>query len=845
MASSKKNLLAKLKKDMSSSKKTSKSKMPPPTIIGDDSLSIEHVHLQLVQRILDLYQDDEAYKTVIQEHINFYPQDKILSKILDLSKDLRYTLFIQIKNSSPIHLSDSIQSFLENTSTKSSSEYVELPIFNQLQLLYDSTDSITVHQLILLENDIFDSLLLCEFYSNETENIYCRDLIADLLTHKKSNISSLTKIVEQFNYIHRNDQLFQILENDSISHDEKQDFVREYIQNQYELTRSKQFFILIWTLIENKTYPFKKQLDALLFRFVPDKKFLPQIRKHLTLALDVLIHKNKTDKYLSKFFLTKQGLYKFKDRILPQLEDSKKSIRYIRSLIRQEFEQPYLYRHASKIHWKTYLDIIKNKNASSLLTIESELFNIIQNNRSEYTKKILKELDNEKSELKIIRNLIQQFISTFKPNERKVLGKLLLVPKSEIKKFFTESALDDYMNVIKTIDPPIDENPKDMIVKTDKKTIKTHVDWTQIRNDYQMYLEKNRLEIINFSFVLIEIIDDAAREYIFETYDASKFIPNENFYRHCVQRTCTQKNTIFEIDGVKMKVYYYLSTKEIVVQDENLYASHIQFVSNQCQLWEASTPAEYILYFVKLPILNHKSETINKLRQHIYNQILQFNLPLAQEIENNIYYQSSTLQDYLKSISRLFLIIDNINSTFFSQSSYFKTIVRNGYLNIANIFNLLNGSLEFSMHFLFPEYFTAPSTIQPLLLQKARIVSQKIYKSFILRAFVIDNPMSRLPIFPTEIDILPVELNKLVFLTNTDILYGFENESFNNVDIKNGFKFAEISAYLNETASPVDDAIIDSTTTTSSPSISTEKDSISDPLSSFYDIALKYLDELV
>lgn len=828
MSSSKKVLLAKLKKDMAS-KKAAASKKPTSPIVIEDAADI---HRDLVDRVLGAGTEEE-FRTILQTHVNFFPNDRVLLKVMTLTREDRVSLFTQVKESSGVLL-DAVRAFIASLPL-SSTDPLSPPENTLLQELKNISNP-SVSTLIALDDEVFDPVLTLEFYSDSSETEYCTAMVNALLSDLSilnSTNREIKMYVYRYLYNHRYDEILGLLQNPNISDADKQVFVTEHIKNQYESTRSKQFFVLIWALVEKRTYPFRKQLDNLLFRFIQDKKFLPQIRKSLTLALDILIHNDRTDKYLSKFFLTKAGLQKFKTMTLPMLSNHKQSARYIRSIIRNDFEHSYLYQHAHQITWKTYLSIFQDSvGSSSLVSIETRLISSLNHSRSIYADKIMRLLQSSTEEMKSIRSVVFQFISTFKPSERKELGKLLTLPRPGLVKFFENTLAVDYMKQIQDVEIVAKETPK-------KKTVKTVQSWGSMESEYRIFLEKSRVEIMNFRCILLRPVHDIS-DYSDRAFDAdsSYILPNEKFYHDCVYGSSKQNKTIFQLNGVDMQVYYYLVSKEIVLQDEAMFEKHAEFVTNQVKVNDSKTPFEYFREFSKLPLLNHNSEVMTKLRQSIVSRLDE--LQVVHGIEEQVFFSSSSLQEYLQTISRILLVTDTIASPFFSKSKYFVHLLKTGYVNRATLPELLMSGMENAFCVLYPEYFMNGLDVQPILLNKARVQVQRIFFSLLLRAFTIENPMSRLPILPTEMDILDKSLLDIKPVTDFSKVYISYDQS---VDLAEAHLLTDVSTFFHKDPVLVEsddleiDAVEDRTVIGAEPVAF-------DPFHSFLQVALDHVDEL-
>jgi hypothetical protein len=852
-ATAKKTLLAKLKKDMLVSKK--KTSGIAKNQAGDESLSLAYIQKEVVRKILDNIDNDEAYRNAIQQHVNFYPEDKYMLRILDLKAEDRMALFTKISATEPFDMGNSIKSFLDAKKISGNEGAIDennvVPvIISRLEELVSSSANIFVSDLVQTETHVFEPLLLLEFHSDKSESAFCERLVKYLLqtipTPRPDLDAFLRKTVDAYLYEHRFDEIFEILEDDQISSVEKQEYVVEHIRNEFEATRSKLFFLLVWNIVEKKTYPFNRSLDNLLLRFIQDKKFLPSLKKQLTLALDVLIHNNRTDKYLSKFFLTKQGLQKFKNQVLPHLESTKSASRYIRSIIRAEMDpiQPYLYRHAYRVGWKSYLSIIQKVSHSTLSSSYDLLLAELQGSRQSIVVKILEILGDKNYNRKTLRTVIQQFIFTFKPNERKALGKLLLVDEKSLKTFFEDTAVQNYVDRVNdlVINTTYNKNT------TSKSKPASIMSWETITRQHRVNLEKTRFEVNDFVCVLIEPLkttaDDGFKKYCNGRYEnsSSKWVPNDRFYYDCVDGKTQQKGSVFTVNEVSMRVYYYISSKELILQDERWFNVHSDFVSIQVKLYDIQHPLEYIQTFSKVPLFQHQTDAMTRWRESVVSRLQECDIPASNKIEQVIFDASGTVQDYVESISRILLVTDKVASPFFAQSCYFITILKKGWVNLNALPQILEGTLEFAFHLLYPEYFINKSSICPILLQKASVHLNRIYKSLVMRAFIIHHPMARIPILLTEPDITDALLSDVESVINTEIIYGFQDEPFSNSLIGNAQEFSEIAPYFNNVPIIVAEERTNLPVVSAAPTADMEV--MSNPFYSFYEDALQLVDEL-
>jgi hypothetical protein len=805
--SSKKNLLAKLKKDIAKTKKTT------PTTEESIRESNE-THPELFGKVF-LTENIEDLRNIIQTHVNFYPKDSIFLSLLDLPFSDIMQVFTKLKSMESFHpsvIKDIIKEYKPSTINEQDED---MELFNTLK----NTNTFSIDMLIHLDEKVFDALLGVPFISQKYEAPYCKRLVDYLLENPPTN---LKKQVDVFIYNNRYYEISELLQDPSVSSNEKQDFVVEYIKNQYENIKAKQFYIQLIEIVENKVSPFKQKLDGLLYRYIADKKFIPEVRKTLTIALDIMIHKNTTDKYLSKFFLTKAGLEKYKTNILPLFTNEK---RYLKSIVRNEFQHSFLFENSEKIDWKTFLSILQNS-GTSLETIESKLIKSIDHNRDFFVEKIQRLLESPETNLKNIRPVIHQFIQTFsKPNERKTLSRLLTSSKQQLVNFFNHLSLTNYIELcqdIQEFSPPNKqkEDPS-FITKNTPMNLKT------FEMDYRIFLEQHRLEIQDFESILIQFIGgkkEQFQNYTDRVLDDTYVFPNKTFFKDCVEMTYQQENNILSIHNIQVKVYYYLVSKTKILQTDKMHESHLQFVKNQVSLKIASSPLEFFKSFIKIPILNHSSNFMKTLRTTQIKRFQEHDLTFADEIEESIYKHSFNLQTYVQSIARILLVIDPLHSSFFSQSKYFKIILKDGFINIDNIGEFLQLPLEKSFSILFPEYFKNPD-IQDIILQKAQLKIEEIFQFIVLRAFVMENPMARIPIIPTSTEVFDKKLYTVQFITEKQPIYESD----------------ETRPYLNETPKPyqyTEEINIVNDITISN------KVFVSDPLESFLDVAMEAIDSL-
>lgn len=891
-SSSKKNLLAKLKKDVAKTKKPPSPGVVEKTTKGGGGViitptpSISDIQKELIRAAFTATTPDDL-ATILQTHSNFYPVDASTIRLLtnsNLSFEDTIEILKTVMETTPFDFNNTIrQAVLQKHETQggmvggADADSFATSLLQSLR----SIVVINTASLVALNPGIFEVMWTIPFLDDRHEQAYCTEMLRSLIESSSSfppgaSEPLFQKWVRSYIFNHRFQYLIRVLEDPGVAHDAKQTLVTRYLQNQYQNLRSLQFFLLMMEIVDKKTYPFRKALDALLYRFIADRKFIPRVRKTLSLALDVIIKGDTTDKHLSKFFLTKMALNKFKNRVLPLLVTPDSARRYLQTVTWEELPQPFLFRHAHRVGWEPFLQLLKTSvTSSSLQSMDTRLVDLILEDRSPIIETILKILNNDGEDessspdttLKKARIHVHRFIQTFhKPGDRKILNRLLTVSRAALLRYFNETSVSDYIEQCKDLVPdlyPATTTTSPLPLPTAVK--RNVVEWDDMDLEFRVYLEEHRLEIPDFQKLLLRVVPGGTQspkqlEYIKEPFEktADMFVPTPRFFRDCVQKTTSQQGNVFTVDGVSFHVVYYLWSKQIIVQDENLWRAHTTFVGNHVAVKNSSTPLEYFRYFVDLPILNHASRFMNRFRDQQIQRMRELGIPEPIKIEESVYATSDTIKMYLECFAKLYMVIDASNSPFFGRSTYLRSLMTKGVLDLSKMGTMLGMPLSTTMSFLFPEYYLSSNAhLRPVLLTKASVKFEHVFRDMVLRAFIMENPMSRIPILPSTTEITTASLGEVVTVTDDSVLYGPAGEEWNGKPVSEAREYDEIGLFFHRIPqpppplSPSDSSSLllddddDNNHDLHGMSSSTTNDMVvAQPLDSFLDVARDLLDVL-
>lgn len=722
--SSKKSLLSKLKKDMSKSK---------AKISADvsDTVSVTERRNSFLKEIKIMMEENKTLQDIrdrVRIHISFYIEDKDFSKLLDLEqKD--FERFLENYDEA-VNVMTQLQVFYSDVSAKTQKSEIEI-LKDQLRSIEFPVDK---NVLYAMNPFVFESLSFTPSYNV----VLFPALIHELLSDESLTTPVLMrKNVHKFMFEHRFDYVIRYLENDSYNDNEKQFIVSDTIRTEYENIRSIQLYLHIMNIIDENITPFQTKLLSVLLRFLPEKEYVLSTKNFLEIILEIVINK-PSDKQLEKYFGNKKKLDHFKEKYLPLLQTREEYTRLIQNRCRQEFEQPYVFKHADRVKWQTYLEILKKHiSTSSLSSVEVDIYNSLNKHESEILDKIIILLqDDEKVFKSQIQILLAQYISLQPSKKQKDLEKLKHISSfQKLKELLIEIRENGYIDILNTLSSTM---PKKNVAKI------------PLEKDDQEMLYKSRFDIPNFDHIVIEPIDDVSMYISKKEMSSNKFfVPNDLFYQHMVYHNIvkSQKGNVFTMDKKKMKVAYATLTNEYIYQDEKLYNQGLIFVKTQKAMDSTTNPLSFYSYFTSCPILNHQSSLMTILRQKTSSRlstmfIKQFpsHVDTGSIVEDSIYKYSETLDEYATCTSILISIVES------EHAKTSKQMFLNRSINISEIGQLLKEPMDVIFQVLYPEIFAVNDEKSLRMFFDHHRHGTK--RTIILDTYFTQHPMRRIPYIP-------------------------------------------------------------------------------------------------
>jgi hypothetical protein len=758
--SSKKTLLSKLKKDLAKSK-------AKVSIDVSGTVSVTDRRNSFLKEIKIMRSENKTLQDIqdrIRVHISFYNDDKDFSKFLDLDEK-HIDIFLETYDDKT-NVMTQIDVFYRNIFSKTQKSEVDM-LKDRLRSITFPTDKIVLYS---LEPFVFDAVQFTPDY-----NII---LFPGLVYHLLHNMN-LTTLVEmrkevcKYMFDHRFDYVIQFLENDAYPDKEKQFMVTETLQSGYENLRGIQLYLQVMNLIDEKITPFQKPLQSLLLRFLPDKEYYLSVKNFLDIILEIVINK-PSDKQLAKYFPNKKKLDYFRSHFLPELQTEKGYSRVIRNRIRQEFDQPFVFKNADRVRWQTYLEIIRKHQAHATSSMEVDIYDALRQSDTSLLDQLILFLSDENINKSQIHIMLTKYISLQPVKKQKHLEKLKnLTSFSKLKTILIEIKENGYLEIIESLSNTMIQ--KTPITKTPEL----------INLEKTQSLYKYRFDIHNFDHITIEPIDNVSI-YILEQEKSSDrfFIPNDLFYTHLADNKIvkTQIGQVFTMNKLKMKVVYVSITNDYTYQDEQSYANGLVFVNTQKGLDTAANPLSFYNHFVSCPILNHQSSLMMTTRQKNISRLSAVflkDLPSVnpeetpRNIEDSIYQFSESLDEYTTSISILITLI---------QSSFAKTtrdLLTHRSINITKIGQLLKEPMETIFMVLYPEIFAVNDEKSLRIFFKT--TQNELKKRIILDIYFTQNPMRRIPYMPVSRyvggDLDKLEITKSIPETPNDLTEKYLQES--------------------------------------------------------------------
>lgn len=737
MATTKKSMLSKLKKQLE------KSKAQRTSLVETRVRPSDHDALWLMNSIHVMLEEGKS-RQAINDHIKIfiteYPTFNIFHLLLSFKDDVLSDFIISHTNPS---LDDSlIIQDLKELYKKISQTYSSTFI----QTLKNSLPSpLTFHSLYELNADIFEPLLFTETY-----NEYLLPRLMDYLFEDMSvtSESSLRKKVEYFIYRHRYDYVVSYLEREDTI--DKQEFAISTIRNETEDIRSKHLFLQITNLITEKVSSFQKPLNSILYRYLPEKKDIPKTKKYFEIILDVIIHKIP-EKSLEKYFSTKASVEHFKTKILPYLSTNYEDV--IRQRCVEEFDQSYIFKNAYRVHYTDYLQIIKHHLTNPIYSVDYMLYNHLKKNGQTKLDEIMDYLDRDKPVMKReLDILLERYIVTQPLNDQPILRKMKTMTISQIRHMIWNVQSKIFVETIQDIHI-LPEDPQERILP--KK-----VDYIKLDQHESEVLQRTRPHIPNFHHVAIHPVGNDNIDIYIEKKDGDSdkyYLPNDLFYKHLVDGNIQkgQNKTVFSLHQKKMTVANVTVTNEYIIQDEDLYYQLEAFINHQKTISSITHPIGYFDYFKKSPMLSLNN--IQTFRNRICHMLSRHTfMTLANKMESSIFDVSGTMGEYTKSISILLTLCSS------EYTNTFRELVKRNRFQMQTFGELINGNNQDMYRVCYAE-----SSSNDILIKKFEQDVLLQERSLMLDGYSTQYPTRRIPYLPLSVRYF--DLSKIILNEDYDI----------------------------------------------------------------------------
>jgi hypothetical protein len=762
MSSSKKALLSKLKKDIETKRRAQVSSAPtissdvqvgvqtqpqvyspPPTTTSHDR------HIELLRNLHVLLQEtplrQDRLQDAIRVYLSYYPEDQIFHNLLSL-ENVSLQSFVQTTLENPsVNIIQELKKRLEDIRSNENK--------NEFQIFMSSLRSLgvdtTMTTLVNIDPVVFESL---EFEPSYNDALV-PSLLRMLLDLPVSTPTELKKEVQLFMYQNRFKYILEYLQNPEISVKEKNEMTHTSIEDSFENIRSKHLYFQIMHLIETKKTAFQKSLQSILFRFIPDKQMIPPLRSYLEIILDVVIN-NPSDKALEKYFTSKSRLEDFKRSMYPLLQSEKTYSSLIRRRCIEEYDQSYIFKNASRVNHQMYVEAIQNHLQNPLISLEVGLYDRIHKKAQEKLNLILSMLKNDTINRTQLNTLIQQYIDTQPFKDRKNLEKLLHSSIDKVKDILQNYQVEEYVQILRNLSL-LQERPDRLVSEP------TKINYFEMEEDNREMIERTRPYISDFDHLVISPVENYdISMYILRSDGQSEkfFLPNHLFFQDLIDpsKKKTQIGDIFVLNNKPMKIANVSIYNDYIIQNEQVFTRGVYFILQQSRLESIGNPLGYFAQFCQMPVLNHQSQFMQKIREKNRNMILSgmtraeigaHSSILSNDIEMSIYSASTSLGEYADAMSILIPLLYTSTSTMSSYSNYFKHILRTNQLRTTFIGEILKMNMDTIIELFLPEVQHANEGgdilrgmyIQDIAIEKRRVL---------LDAYTTQFPMRRIPYLP-------------------------------------------------------------------------------------------------
>ena len=769
----KKALLSKLKTGLARKRSALEVEAEPsvPVVAAEQTASLADVvanrratFLQELRNMLEKHASTRQVTDRIRLHLSYFPDDRGFHRLLPLLDDHREALlaFLRAPWSTDDDMMGALSSLVKDVLAEDATNEVDIlahrvaglltPVTREAVLDLDDTEDGVM---------VFDAL---QFMPRINDSI-----LPGLLAHafqgpvRARTKTELRRIVYTYVFDHQFDGVVASLSDANVSDDEKQFTTTRFLQDQFESTRSQQCALQILDLIDTQVKNFHAPLQSISYRFLPEKKDVSSFKRFMEVILDVVICKVEGSA-LEKHFPNKSAFLQFQRRVMPLLPDKVEDV--IRARCREEFDQPFLYRHAHRVRWNDFLKMIQEYNGNRLISMEIRLYDYLQKHSNQRLEDVLSYMqDATDIDRRLLGTIMERFISSRPYKEQASLRALMDRPVAQIQSALQNLASTSYVETLRNLGegdappPPPRKEPSQPIRYLD-----------MVRHQAED-LYKLRPFISRFRHVAIRPFGpkDGDNVLKYMRVDGSPKVrmtyapANDLFFQHLADPSIDkiQQGKKFTINGVSMIVANVTMRGEYIIQDEEAWQALVLFVQRQLKLQTVLHPLAYMSHFNDCPVLQHHPDVLRVLRQNIQSSIHDVLAPrlgqdeeMSRSMETSIFEYAQTMGQYIRNVARL-LAMSGMPPQF---RKTFDTYLSQRRLNLMHVGELFD-RLEILLSLLMPEMYSIRSTTfdddddGSRMVRRAYAQETEMHvRRIMLDAYATEFPTRRLPYLPMQWD---------------------------------------------------------------------------------------------
>lgn len=857
MATTKKALLSKLKKGLAEKRRatTTTSAEQRLTVASLDELASTYQRrVRFLQEMRIMLGSDASTQDLInhiRKHLSYYPNDHGFHRLFSLLDD-RYReqllLFVQRHTAVEAEEEDimqSLKSFVQRVVVEETVNQVEI-ITNLVRGL---PTPIARQTLLDIDAYIFHSLQFMPTINDSILPGLVREVFGDGSTTPLARTPvDLRHTIDRYVYDHLYDGILHYLRDPTVSDDDKQAMTLRFLQDEYEGTQSQQLYLQLMDIVDRKVKPFQPVLQSLMYRFLPDKEKIAPLKRFMEVVLEITLS-NASGPALQKYFPTRSAFEHFQTYVLPMLPD--KVDRVIRARCREEFVQPFLYRHAYRVKWTDFVNIIQSYLSNRLIPMELRLYDSLQKHANERLEQImtyLQDVPENAIDRRLLHTMLERFIHTQPYKQQLMLKKLLKQSVSTIRTALEDRASVSYLETLDNL-----ASPSSLSMKVPLRDM-AKIKYINLLEAQTKELYRLRPFVPGFDHVAIRPYGgkDNILKYMADPSQPMTSVSyarvSDVFFEHLADPKIpkSQQGTKFTMGGVNMIVANVTIHEEYIVQNEETWQHLLSFVNQQKKLQTILHPLHYFTEFTSTPMSLHRSQLVHTLREHVRASLHHtFQRSIGQDIltkevshamESSIYGYANTMGQYVQNVARVMALVEMPSQ----YRTTFLSFVVQQRLNLAH-FGELVMNLEVMMSVIAPELESVrPPSSSEDPEEGNRMVQQAFanevdthMRRILLDAYAIEFPTRRLPYLPSAWDRTLMGWRDLeVSLEDVDVLRATIPETWTDKYLLPALVADVVTQETIDRVEEVDAPMTMPATTSA------------DPLSNFLDVALHTIDEL-